>query len=546
MAGRRRGPLVLLGVALAVVLVGLAWPTAALASVDGSPLAVLGLPSVGDLVDGIVDKLFGTFADKLIPDFLRDADTRALKWLVAIPNVAEPGQWQTIGALKTQTTWLAGGMLQSFLIASVTRDLLLGAALRGHPGASLLRFVGILAGLIAYGWLLRWGATFVNTVTNALLSLDLVERGLRRTVTMLFAGGLLTGNGGPFMALIALIAAAMGVVLFLLKVALLLLFALLYVAGPLVIAARQLPGLEHLFSAWLYALGAVAVIPIAWCLLFATAGAMSLDVTSAGGVAGGGGLGDRTAGAFATVVLFALALSVPMTILGAVKGRLAGTMSSARVMRGPAVSSPARQAGSAQAARTRLRVGDLARGAVAAGRHAGQAAGALGAPRGGLVGLAARGALAVGGGAIGGVAAARAASPVRGTQPRADDGGAGRIARAREALTGAGSAAVGSAARRTRTVRPAKRTGPPPTVAQAPARQPVKRPAATSPPPAAPPSAGPTASARRPGPAAPGDPAPAGSAASVRDAAAAPPPVDAGEPRPAPRRTRRRDGERSV
>jgi hypothetical protein len=121
--------------------------------------------------------------------------------------------------------------------------------------------------------------------------------------------------------------------------------------------------------------------------LFATAGALSLDATSFGAVDGHsvvGGLTGHVAGAFAALLTFYLALRLPLGVLAHLRGVLGG------------ISSPTRAAstGGGGGRGVGVRVSDtnarLRAGTLQAGRVAGLAAGALGAPAGGLVGAGVR------------------------------------------------------------------------------------------------------------------------------------------------------------
>ena len=56
--------------------------------------------------------------------------------------------------------------------------------------------------------------------------------------------------------------------------------AVLIVAGPPLIALSAIPELSHLARSWAHALLAVALVPLGWTVLFATAGALCLDATS--------------------------------------------------------------------------------------------------------------------------------------------------------------------------------------------------------------------------------------------------------------------------
>src|SRR5207245_3516949 len=110
-----------------------------------------------------------------------------------------------------------------------------------------------------------------------LLSWPIVSQGLHRTVLVLFGGSILTGAGGAFLGLLGLVALVFAVCLFALKVLLLMVLAVLFVSGPLLIALTPLPAVGHLAQAWVLALVGICLIPVGWCIIFATPRSISLD-----------------------------------------------------------------------------------------------------------------------------------------------------------------------------------------------------------------------------------------------------------------------------
>jgi hypothetical protein len=90
--------------------------------------------------------------------------------------------------------------------------------------------------------------------------------------------------------------------------------ALLIVAGPPLIALSAIPELSHLARTWAHALLAIALVPLGWTVLFATAGALALDATSFTG--GAGGLPSHVAAAFAGLITFVIAVKLPLMLLG--------------------------------------------------------------------------------------------------------------------------------------------------------------------------------------------------------------------------------------
>lgn len=376
------------------------------------PVGLFGLPSIGQIVEGLVNFFFHDLAEALIPGFLKNASVATIKWLVAVPD---PAAWQHVGILQGDMRLLAVSLLGVSFIAAVVRHLLAGLTGSGHPLQALSSTVGCAGLLVAYPWMASQSVAVVNTLTDAILSLQVVGEGLRRTVGVMFGGALVVGSGGVFLALLVIVGVVLAAVMFAMKVLVTLAFALLYVTGPLLIAIRPLPELSHLARAWGAAVIGVAIVPVGWCTLFATAGALSLDATTFGATATGsliGGLTAHLAGAFAALLSFYLAIKLPLGVFGHLRGALATT------------GGPLRHAGSvgARGGSTVTRVSEanarLRAGTLEAGRSLGTAAGVLGAPEGGPAGAAAR-------------AAGRLSGPLRtaaGTAGGVLAGGAGVVA----------------------------------------------------------------------------------------------------------------------
>jgi hypothetical protein len=341
------------------------------------------LPSIGELLNGVVNGVFGALLSALTPSFLRHADIHTLEWLIALPNVADTAIWPTVGRLEANMVWVAGAILPTTLIIATTRDTALSLSFRAHPGNALLRVLGAVFWLILYRFAVSNAVAFVNVLTHTMLSWSIVAQGLHRTVLVMFGGSVILGAGGAFLALLGLVALVFAVCLFALKVLLLMVLAVLFVAGPLLIALTPLPTVGYLARGWLLALIGICLIPVGWCIIFATAGAISLDVTSLGG---GAHIGSRVVGAFAALATFYIAVKWPLMVLGHVRNSLGGLgVRPGAPSGGWAVVSDGALAAKAQRARTGLQAAMLA-----GGRGIGLAAGALGAPRGGLAGLAAR------------------------------------------------------------------------------------------------------------------------------------------------------------
>ena len=374
-------------------------------------LGLLGLPSVEEVVRKVVDLVFGALSQALLPDFLRDGTVDAIKWLIAVPNPTNAELWPNVARLEQNMAALGFGLLGLTFVVAAIRYTLAGFTGGPHPLVALAHAVGATGALVAYHWVFASAVALVNTVTHQILVWPVVAEGLGRTVKVLFGGSLLVGSGSVFLSLLALVAIFFAVSLFVMKVAVLMLTAILYVAGPAVIGLYPLPEAARFTRLWLYAAIAVVLVPLGWCVIFATAGALALDVTSFGDLGNQGTasvVGAKTTGAFAGLLMFAFAAVWPFK-LSRHLGGLPGGIASTGVARagGPATIGAAR----VRAAQARLRAGTMAGGTVLA-----RAAGAAGAPRGGLAGVAARRGSALrtrltGASAGGGVPARTASAP---------------------------------------------------------------------------------------------------------------------------------------
>jgi hypothetical protein len=454
--------------------------------------SILGLPSVHSIVEGVVKFFFGTLAKLLVPGFLKHASITTIKWLVAVPD---PTTWAHVSQLRSDMSYIAVSLLGVSFTAAIVRYLLVGLTGSGSPLEALGRTLISALGLVLYSWAVHELVAMVNTLTNGILSYPVVGEGLQRTVGIMFGGSLLVGSGGVFLALLVIVGVVLAAVLFAFKILVLLAFALAFVTGESVIAMRPVPELAHLSRAWMTTLVGIALVPLGWTILFAVAGALSLDATSAGAVGHTGLLGGLTAhvaGVFAALLTFFLAIKLPLGVLGHLRGALGGPGGQMRGGASGAGGRGVRRQARLSAASARLRAGTLE-----AGRVVGLAAGAAGAPRGGPLGaglragarrgapLAASGALAVGIAEAGARADARRWSQTRTgralTRSRTVRAVGGRLAAAGRVLA-SGPALVGQAAHSNTgnptaaPGKPAKQTGEPQTDPRTEGRSPQQRP----------------------------------------------------------------------
>jgi hypothetical protein len=341
------------------------------------PLPFPGLPSLHGMIEAIAGGFFGALAHALVPSFLTHAGVATIQALVALPD---PATWPHVSELQGEMTFLGVLLLPVTLAAGVLRYWLLGLTGGPSPVLAVGRAGWATGLLVAYRWIVEQVVAAANTLTHAILGFPAVSAGLSRIVTVLFGGSLLVGAGGVFGALLVIVGVVFAAALFAAQVLVTLVLALLTVAGPLLIAVSAIPELSHLARSWAHALLAVALIPVGWTVLFATAGALALDATSFTG--GAGGLPEHVAAAFAGLITFVLAVRLPIVLFTHARHLMFAAAAGGRAGAG-AQTLPGAERVSAAQARLRSVAFDAA---PAVGRTVGVAAGALGAPAGGPVG----------------------------------------------------------------------------------------------------------------------------------------------------------------
>jgi hypothetical protein len=377
------------------------------------PLGFLGLPSLHSIIEAIAKGFFSALAGALVPGFLKHGTVALIQHLVALPD---PARWGHVSELEGDMTYLGMSLMPVSLTVCTLRYWMMGLTGAAHPAAGIARCAWATFVLVIYRWLVEQVVAATNTLTHAILGFPVVANGLASIVTVLFGGALLVGAGGVFGAFLVIVGVAFAAGLFASKVALTDVLALAYCAGPLFIALWPIPELSHLMRVWGHALMAVVLVPFGWTLLFAVAGALTLDATSLSG--GASGIGGHIEAAFAGLIAFVIAVKLPLMLLGELRHILGGASQRAS---GGGAQGQATMPGAERmrAAHARLRNVGL-EGIPSLGRSAGRAAGALGAPAGGPLGAARRGLAgaarrtgmvpaAAGAGALGGMAAGAAA-----------------------------------------------------------------------------------------------------------------------------------------
>jgi hypothetical protein len=361
-------------------------PAASAATGGGqlAPLGFLGLPSLHEIIEGIATGFFSALAGALVPGFLKHGTVATIQHLVALPD---PATWGHVGELEGDMTYLGMSLMPVTLAVCTLRYWLMGLTGAAHPVTALGRCAWATGVLVIYRWLVEQTVAATNTLTHAILGFPVVANGLASIITVLFGGALLLGAGGVFGAFLVIVGVVFAASLFACSEALTVLLALVFCAGPPFIALAPIPELSHLARVWSHALTAIVLVPIGWTLLFATAGALTLDATSV--THGAGGLPGHIAAAFAGLITFILAVKLPMMLFGELRHILGGALHGGGAAGGAQSQSAMPGAERMRAAHARLRSFGLD-GMPALGRSAGRAAGAMGAPEGGPFGAARR------------------------------------------------------------------------------------------------------------------------------------------------------------
>ena len=362
-------------------------PAAYAASGGGevAPLAFLGLPSLHSIIEAIAKGFFSALAGALVPGFLKHGTVATIQHLVALPD---PASWGHVSELESDMTYLGMSLMPVTLAVCTLRYWMMGLSGAAHPVSALSRCVWATGVLVGYRWLVEQVVAATNTLTHAILGFPVVANGLASIITVLFGGALLLGAGGVFGAFLVIVGVVFAAGLFASAEALTVLLALVFCAGPPLIALAPIPELSHLARVWGHALMAIVLVPIGWTILFATAGALTLDATSFTG--GAAGLPGHVAAAFAGLITFVLAVKLPLMLFGELRHILGGALRGGGSASGAQGQSTMPGAERVRAAHARLR-SVASEGVPSLGRSAGRAAGAMGAPEGGPLGAARRG-----------------------------------------------------------------------------------------------------------------------------------------------------------
>ena len=359
---------ILLGAALASVisLLGAAPAAAAgphvplvAAGILGSIFGTLGHAVLGAFswTIGLASKFIlttvGAFVRMLIPRSWASEGVEIMEWIVAVPNYAGTVTSPTghtiygfagINALRDLFTWIGVGLLPLTLVYGTTRAMI---GERGHVAVPIARVLAVAFLLVSYPYWWTEAAAMTDTVTHLVLTLPAVVTGLHKLMLYAVDGVALGGWQLVDLALMALVAFELLSLIFL-KVVIILLGALLFATGPIMIGLVATDSGEAIARAWASAVAMLIALPVVWATLFAVGALLVGDAGTAGPlIAGNSSVGSLFGGVLLAVAGAAslwMCLRAAREAMGLLRLQLAGLLA----VRGRAAGGTSRAASTPQ------------------------------------------------------------------------------------------------------------------------------------------------------------------------------------------------------
>jgi hypothetical protein len=290
------------------------------------------------------------FIRMLIPASWAHVPVAVFDWIVAIPNYAgavtsPSGQtsygFAGVNAIRELFQWIGVALIPVTLTWSTTRAML---GVDGPAAAPLVRLLGMAGVLVFYPWLWAQAAAVVDQVTHLILSSALVTEGIRQLMAYATEGVALGGWQLIDLALIGAIASELLALVFV-KVVVLLVGAILYAVGPLMIGVVASEHGAQIARAWAGAAVTLLMVPVAWAAIFAVGAVLIGDASTAGVLVGGSSAIEQILGgvivAVAGVATLWLCLRASREASTIARGQLATITPAVARMRSPSSSRPA-------------------------------------------------------------------------------------------------------------------------------------------------------------------------------------------------------------
>ena len=283
----------------------------------------------------------------LIPASWAKDGLQVMHWIVAVPDYAgtittPSGQvtygFAGINALRDLFMWIGAALLPLTLVYATSRAAL-GA---GHNvAAPVVRVVALGAVLVSYPWWWSQAAAAVNQLTQFVLALPPVSHGIYKLMQYAVGGVALGGWQLIDLFLMGAIGSVLLGLIFL-KVVIVLLGALLYAIGPLMIALVPTEGGIVIARAWASAALALVMLPLAWSTILAVGALLINDSSTAGPlIAGQGSIASLLGGlllAFAGLASLWLCFRAAREAGAVLRGQLGGLLVLGRARSGATAS----------------------------------------------------------------------------------------------------------------------------------------------------------------------------------------------------------------
>ena len=234
----------------------------------------------------------GAFVRMLIPrSWAKDA-VQLFQWIVAIPNyagtISTPGGGHVYGFagvndLRELFQWLGIGLLPLTLVYATSRAML---GRGDHVAAPVARVVILAALLACYPYVWEQGAALTNQMTHLILSPAPVISGIHKLMAYAVDGVALGGWQLIDLSLMAAIGIELLALIFA-KVVIILLGALLFATGPLMIGLIPTESGAVIARAWIAAATTLLMLPVVWAAVFAVGAVLIDDASTAGPLIGG-------------------------------------------------------------------------------------------------------------------------------------------------------------------------------------------------------------------------------------------------------------------
>ncbi len=288
-----------------------------------------------NLAGSFILNLIGGLVKLLIPRSWIHQGLQILQWVVAVPDytgkVTAPGGRHVYGfpgvnAMRGLYTWLGLAILPLTALYAGSRA---WTGQGDHVAMPLVRVVTVSIGVLSYTWLWGQAVALANQFTTAILGVRAVTQGIYKMFTLLVSGTVLVGL--PLIGEVLLAAAAAGLLaMIFLKVVLILVGALVYAIGPLMIGLAPTERGHAIARAWASLAIALFVIGILWASLFALAAVLLNDASSGalllGGSSSAGHLLSGVVIAMAAIAGFYANIKLTKAIAGIIAGQLSGVL----------------------------------------------------------------------------------------------------------------------------------------------------------------------------------------------------------------------------